>query len=135
MSIASMNISIANKLDHNSTVKYNTSQWAGNVILNDDFDNFTKLQEYLTNKYDNVYYIKINLAKGFNGQYVEPNKIYQEIKPLSIMVKDKDSLKLIVVKAKQAREFVAYATSGAKNTFVPLVIYKKDNNINILNIK
>lgn len=123
------------------TLKYNTKLWSGNVnVSNFEFNNFNAMNTYLKNKYDKVHYFRINMGKTFNGSFISPKEIYandmdNDSEPNCIMVEENNSLKLIVTKAKRAKELVNFSSS-AKNTYVPVFVYKtKANTIELINFK
>ena len=123
------------------TLNYNTKLWSGNVNLsNFDFTTFAAMNNYLKNKYDNVHYFRINMGKTFNGSYFKPREVYaddmdNDSEPNCIMVEENNALKLVVTKAKRAKEFVTFS-SAAKNTYIPVFVYKTStNNIKLINLK
>ena len=99
---------------------------------------FKNLHMYLISKYEKVYYFRINKARTFSGNYITPKDIYQEdmdhdAEPNCIMVKDNGKLKLVVTKAKRAKELIAFK-SNYKTTYVPIFVYRnKNSDIKIIN--
>lgn len=136
-----MVVSKVSNPDKKVSLNYNTKLWGGNVnVANFDFKSFSAMNTYLKNKYDKVHYFRINIAKTFGGTYINPKDIYasdmdNDSEPNCIMVEENKTLKLVVTKAKRAKEFVHFSSS-AKNTYVPVFVYKtKANTINLINFK
>ena len=140
MSILSMVVSTVKSPNKKVTLTYNKKSWSGNLNLSGfDFHTFNDVNNYLKNNYDKVHYLRIDVAKTFAGDFIKPKDIYAEetkngSEPNCIMVEKNNILKLVVVKAKRAKEFVAF-TSSAKNTYVPLFVYKNENGIDLINLK
>ena len=141
MSLLSMIVSSVKNPEKEIVLQHNSKSWDGNVNLsNFDFNSFMDINNYLKNKYDKVHYLRIKLGKTFGGDFIKPKDVYADdvkdgSEPNCIMVEENNVLKLVVVKAKRAKEFVAF-NSTAKNVYVPLFVYKtKENNINLINFK
>jgi len=141
MSILSMVVSKVKNPDKTIIMSYNSKLWNGNVNVSDfEFRTFNEMNKYLKNKYSKIHYFRINMGKTFGGKFFKPRDIYaddmdNESEPNCIMVEENGSLKLVVTKAKQAKEFEAFS-SAAKNTYIPVFVYKtKSNDITLINFK
>ena len=141
MSIASMTVTTKANPDKERTFFYKKGIWGGNLsVANLNFNTANDMINYLNNKYNKVYFFRMNFAKTFGGQFIKPNKIYQKELEKDeilncIMVHDGNSLKLITTKAKRAEEFIAF-NSSVQETYVPVFIYKDTKEqVKLLNFK
>ncbi len=142
MSISAMVVNTVKNPSMNKQLKYNSKLWTGNIDISDLlFNDFSDLHKYLKRKYSKIYFFRIELAKTFGNQIVKPKDLYMDdmddenTHPNCIMVAEHGSLKLIVVKARRAKEFVAF-NSAAKNVYVPVFMYKdSQKKVNLINFK
>ena len=142
MSILTMAVSTINNPNKQTIFNYNKGLWQGNISVDNlDIKDGLKLINYLNNKYDKVYYFRIDRAKTFGGKFIKPKDIFkndmddESAIPNCIMVATGGVLKLITTKAKRAKEFVEF-NSSARNIYVPVFIYKDINKqVKLINLK
>jgi len=142
MSVSAMIISTVKEPDKKIVLKYKENNFKGFInISNVNITDFNSLHNYLINKYDDVKYVRLNMVKTFNGSIIKIKELYkdelqEDIYPNTILVKVKNSYKLVVVNAKRAKEFVAFSSSFNMVT-APVLVYKdtETEKIKLLNLK
>jgi len=141
MSILSMVVSKKANPKKQTTLKYNSGFWTGNLNVSSfEFRDFNAMNNYLKNKYKKVHYFRINMGITFGGTFFQPRDVYaddmdNDSEPNCIMVEENGKLKLVVTKATRGKEFVTFS-SAAKNTYIPVFVYKTNANIiKLINFK